>query len=441
MPNALHFFRGETNLKKIFLTLIFFTMLLFALLTTASASNYDHCADELKELGLFQGTDTGYDLDKPVTRVQAVTMLVRLLGKEDEAKTNSALYNVPFSDVPEWASSYVGYAAQHGLVNGITETTFAPDVNCTAQMFATLLLRAMGYDDINSDDFSYNNALQFAAEKNILDGYIQSDNSFLRDNMVALSYNALARDTKDGDMLLQKLIDEGAVDADIALENIATFSAYRNIESALNKVNSLSALETLTVNTFSGNTDGTVVLTAEQDIIKKYVSSPSELYYISIADSYTHGDTTETSTENSYYSENKVYVENSLGKFIYNYDSSTLQIGLTVDPLCTIDSINTKIVSGGNTMYTIYYESKSLPVGSEFVDELGNVTVTSLECSIVLDANLELVNYNIFLHATVVSDSTTYDVLMDSSTTITATGSTVELELPEDLNEYKQVVG
>ena len=428
-------------MKKIFITLIFLIGVLFALLSTANASNYDHCADELNELGLFLGTENGYELDKPATRAQAVTMLVRLLGKEDEALNNSELYSTPFSDVPEWAAPYIGYAVNNGLVNGMTETTFVPNTNCTAQMFATLLLRALGYDDINSGDFSYNGALQFAEDKGIVDSYSISGTTFLRDNMVALAYNALACDTKDGNMLLQELIDEGAVDSDIALENISTFYAYRNIENALNKINSSSAIETLTISNFSGSTDGTVVLTAEQNIVKKYVSSPSELYYISISDSYTHGDTTEISAENSYYSEGKVYVENSLGKFIYNYDSSDLEIGLTVDPLCTIDSIDTRIVSNGNTMYTISYGASVLSDGSELVNELGTADVSSLECSIVLDSNSELVSYNIFLHSTVTNDNTTYDVLMDSVTTVTATRAAVTLTLPEDLSEYKQVVG
>ena len=64
-------------------------------------------ADKLKELGLFSGTNKGYELEKSMPRVQGAVMLVRILGKEAEAKANPQ--NHPFTDVPEWANAHVGY--------------------------------------------------------------------------------------------------------------------------------------------------------------------------------------------------------------------------------------------------------------------------------------------------------------------------------------------
>lgn len=53
---------------------------------TAGAANFTNCADRLKDVGLFQGTNQGYQLDKAPTRAEASAMLVRLLGKEAEAE-------------------------------------------------------------------------------------------------------------------------------------------------------------------------------------------------------------------------------------------------------------------------------------------------------------------------------------------------------------------
>ena len=53
---------------------------------TAGAANFTNCADRLKDVGLFQGTNPGYQLDKAPTRAEASAMLVRLLGKEAEAE-------------------------------------------------------------------------------------------------------------------------------------------------------------------------------------------------------------------------------------------------------------------------------------------------------------------------------------------------------------------
>lgn len=51
-----------------------------SLAMTAGAASYDNCADRLSDLGLFQGTGNGYQLDRAPTRAEAATMLVRLLG-------------------------------------------------------------------------------------------------------------------------------------------------------------------------------------------------------------------------------------------------------------------------------------------------------------------------------------------------------------------------
>ena len=43
-----------------------------AMLTaSAFAANYTNCADSLHEMGLFQGTQNGYDLDRTPTRAEA----------------------------------------------------------------------------------------------------------------------------------------------------------------------------------------------------------------------------------------------------------------------------------------------------------------------------------------------------------------------------------
>ena len=63
---------------------------------TAGAANFTNCADRLKDVGLFQGTNQGYQLDKAPTRAEASAMLVRLLGKEAEAE--KLTYTAPFTD-------------------------------------------------------------------------------------------------------------------------------------------------------------------------------------------------------------------------------------------------------------------------------------------------------------------------------------------------------
>ena len=90
-----------------------------ALPVQAASEKALHSADYLNSLGLFNGVGTGadgkpnYDLDRAPTRQEAVTMLVRLLGKEDEAVNGT--WDMPFTDVDDWAAPYVGYAYAEGL--------------------------------------------------------------------------------------------------------------------------------------------------------------------------------------------------------------------------------------------------------------------------------------------------------------------------------------
>ena len=159
-----------------------------AMLTaSAFAANYTNCADSLHEMGLFQGTQNGYDLDRTPTRAEAAVMLVRLLGKEAEAKTLT--YTAPFTDLKGWEKPYVQYLYSNGLANGTNRTTFHPTGKCTAQMYATFLLRALGYSD--TADFSYANAIETARERGIYDTGIINVQNFLRDDAAAASYAAL----------------------------------------------------------------------------------------------------------------------------------------------------------------------------------------------------------------------------------------------------------
>lgn len=74
-------------------------------------------ADVLNTLGLFMGTENGYELDKPLTRMEALIMLIRLSGNEIDALYSSDEYKTPFTDTPDWekADRYLGYAYEKGL--------------------------------------------------------------------------------------------------------------------------------------------------------------------------------------------------------------------------------------------------------------------------------------------------------------------------------------
>ena len=201
-----------------------------AMLTaSAFAANYTNCADSLHEMGLFQGTQNGYDLDRTPTRAEAAVMLVRLLGKEAEAKTLT--YTAPFTDLKGWEKPYVQYLYSNGLANGTNRTTFHPTGKCTAQMYATFLLRALGYSD--TADFSYANAIETAREQGIYDTGIINVQNFLRDDAAAASYTVLSVSPKNSEgTLLDQLVSENAITEANAKSYQNLFSTYAQYREA-----------------------------------------------------------------------------------------------------------------------------------------------------------------------------------------------------------------
>ena len=201
-----------------------------AMLTaSAFAANYTNCADSLHEMGLFQGTQNGYDLDRTPTRAEAAVMLVRLLGKEAEAKTLT--YTAPFTDLKGWEKPYVQYLYSNGLANGTNRTTFNPTGKCTAQMYAVFLLRALGYSD--TADFSYANALETAREQGIYDTGIINVQNFLRDDAAAASYTVLSVSPKNSEgTLLDQLVSENAITEADAKRYQSLFSSYAQYREA-----------------------------------------------------------------------------------------------------------------------------------------------------------------------------------------------------------------
>lgn len=203
-----------------------------ALTTAASAADFTACADRLYEMKLFYGTDQGYDLDRTPSRAEASAMLVRLLGKEEEARTGN--YTSPFTDVPAWAKPYVGWLYQNKLTFGVGGNKFGSNDLCDARMMAAFLLRTLGYAEANGD-FTYQTAPEFAEKKGVADSVNQGTEDFTRDEMVAMSYTALSRPTKVGaSSLLAALVAEGAVDRTAAADTLALFTDYRTYENAMN---------------------------------------------------------------------------------------------------------------------------------------------------------------------------------------------------------------
>lgn len=214
-------------LKRLF-AVLFTTLLLSAALgVTASAASFDTAAQELSAIGMFQGTNNGFELDRSPTRAEAAIMLVRLYGAEAEAGSAYASGDLrhPFTDVPDYAAPHVAWLYSRGIANGTSPTTFSAAEPCTAQNYMTFLMRCLGYQD--GKDFQYATVADFAQSKGLLDTSSLSG-SFLRDDLVSLTYQALSCDLKDGSTyLLDSLVQTQAVDSAAAQPITGKIENYR----------------------------------------------------------------------------------------------------------------------------------------------------------------------------------------------------------------------
>ena len=188
-------------MKKILALLLAAMMFLtLAPVSLAAEDEAAAAAQKLHALGLFNGIGTDADgnptfaLDRTPTRHEAVTMLVRLLGKEEEALAGK--WEIPFTDVAEWAKPYVGYAYAKGLTNGISPTAFGGENIVSAAQYLTFVLRALGYK--SGVDFVWERAWELTDRLGITDGEYNAENdTFVRGDLAIISADALEQPMKD----------------------------------------------------------------------------------------------------------------------------------------------------------------------------------------------------------------------------------------------------
>ncbi len=228
---------------KRFLTAVFSAELILLLAAPAHAEFYSPgyeqfalaSANALHTLGLFNGVGVNadgtpdYALRRVPTRSEAVTMLVRLLGKESAAMAGT--WNVPFTDVADWAKPYVGYAYANGLTMGTGADTFGGSDPITTAQYLTFLLRALGYS--SETDFRWDRPWELSDSIKLTYGqYNAKSGAFLRGDVAIVSYTVLACECKGSEITL----------AD-ALMGIGVFSLPTYIES-LNIMLSYDGAET-----------------------------------------------------------------------------------------------------------------------------------------------------------------------------------------------------
>lgn len=434
-----------------------------SLAMTAGAASYDNCADRLSDLGLFQGTGNGYQLDRAPTRAEAATMLVRLLGAEAEAE--ELAYSAPFTDLDDWQKPYVQYLYDNGLTTGATATTFEPEDTCSAQMYTTFLLRALGYSDAAGGDFTYTGAVDFGKSIGLVDYANCNETNFLRDHVAAMSLTAL--NTAVGDdadtKLLEKLVEDGAVAASAADEMLAFFDNYDAYVAATAAMNEETKMD------ISADVSANVTV-ADQQVMS--LSMPMDMKMdmdlenmdqskismtgkmdMQIDEALVEaGAETSVSQDVAYYYTDGVYYMN-LGdqkvKMDMSFEDAMAQVsGLdqmqNSEPICLIDSIDVS----GSTMTVTYSGAGMSGLVNDVLGEMGmdtdtagvDVQIGDVTSSVTIsNGTIRSMDIDMQITMTVDGVAMTMDMTMDC--TVNATGDRVTVDIPDDLDSYTDLIG
>ena len=439
-------------MKRTFKIITIALTLLAVLSVCALAGDFEHYADSLNELGLFKGTDKGYELEREPTRVEAGVMLVRLLGAEEEALSLS--YSAPFNDVYDWAKPYVQYLYDKGLTKGMSETKFGYSEKCTAQQYATFLLRALGYSDGEGGDFTYADAIAFAREKGVADAVNCNENKiFLRDNVVAMSWTALGVSPKSGEAsLLAKLNSIGA---------IKDMKGYDKKFTELSDF--LTSLETLDENKISGDlnlsvevfNDGAPIGVTTQKVkttseVNTESVDKSKLSYVGEIEVKVNDEYAETMgiPENQRYTKQAVEYYYVDGVYYFNIDGLKVKTALSFEeavssvssvqlrpgtiPASGIEALTATKKSDGSITYNVKLAAAAM---SNILDVTTNVKYDAIAYAFTVKDG-KAVDYKVDVTISQINEGVVQTVVTKGTLTNIKSGDGVRVKLPSDVDKY-----
>ena len=115
-------------------------------------TKYEGVVDRVASLGIINGiSETTFAPNKSITRAELAKMIVFTRGLQDYAETSGL--KAGFSDTNgHWAESYIAAAEDLGFLNGYKDGTFKPDAEVSYAEVIAIILRGLGY--VNIDETS-----------------------------------------------------------------------------------------------------------------------------------------------------------------------------------------------------------------------------------------------------------------------------------------------
>lgn len=157
-------------------------------------------------LEIMNGDENGnLNLEKNVTRAEFIKMA--LCTSTLKSSVNVGSTSSLFSDVraSHWAIGYVSVGVKNGFIKGYLDGTFRPDNHVTLEEAATVMLRIMGYSELDSGKYPETQLAKY--EELDMNNAISAKrgDTLTRRECMYLMYNALCSADKTGKIYCETL--------------------------------------------------------------------------------------------------------------------------------------------------------------------------------------------------------------------------------------------
>lgn len=145
--------------------------------------------------------DETYAAGEKYTVTSSVTFTAQWQESDEDGDNGDEEWENPYADVSanQWFYAAVQYVSENNLMNGVAENAFGPDIHTTRGMLVTILHRIEGepqagehsFADVAEDEY-YADAVAWAAENDIVNGYSDTvfapEKAMSREEMAVVLY-------------------------------------------------------------------------------------------------------------------------------------------------------------------------------------------------------------------------------------------------------------
>ncbi|MBQ1215641.1 MAG: S-layer homology domain-containing protein, partial [Firmicutes bacterium] len=133
------------KIVSVMLVLLMIFSSVTAIFADVVGTSYEEAVKALMASKVVSGyTDGTFRPENTLTRAEACAFLVNYLAPTEEERNAAA--DSGFTDVTGWATTFVNYAVEKGLVKGYTDGTFRPSNKVNYQELAAMTVNALGID-------------------------------------------------------------------------------------------------------------------------------------------------------------------------------------------------------------------------------------------------------------------------------------------------------